>query len=207
MKKTIIVLVFAGVMGILNAQEDEKRMIQFTGRVLNEFLQPLKFAHIVDLNNGRGAITDREGKFSFIVYQNDSILFSTMGYKKSIVVIPDSLEKPFYTRDVLMASDTILISEIEVYPWKDYEEFKEAFVNLELPDDDLDRARKNIALIKTQILLENNMTSSENFEHVMEEQFKQTTFNGTQPTYQLFNIFAWQKFFKALKEGDFKQKD
>lgn len=188
------------------AQEEEKRMIQFTGQVLNEFLQPLKFAHILDLKNGRGAITDREGKFSFIVFPNDSIMFSTMGYKKSYVVVPDDLKKPFYTRDVLMASDTFLIAEIEIYPWQDYEEFKEAFLNLELPEDDLDRARKNIALIKTQILMENNMTSGENFNQVMQQQFNQTTFTGTQPTYQIFNVFAWQKFFKALKNGDFKQK-
>jgi hypothetical protein len=206
MRRIALFIFFTGLLGNINAQEEDERMIQFTGRVLNEFLQPLKFAHILDLRNNQGAITDREGKFSFIVFPNDSILFSTLGYKKSFVIVPDDLENPFFIRDVLMASDTILITEIEIYPWNDYEEFKEAFLNLELPEDDLDRARKNIALIKTQILLENNMTSRENFNEVMKQQFNQTTINGTQPTYQIFNIFAWQKFFKAIKNGDFKQK-
>lgn len=195
-------------MGNVNAQEieQEKRLIQFTGQVINEFLQPLKFAHVIDLSSGRGTITDREGKFSFVVHESDSVRFSTVGYKESIVVIPDDLEKPFFTRDVLMQSDTILISEIEIYPWKDYEDFKEAFLALELPEDDMDRARKNIALIKTQLIMERDFSSSQNFDEVMKQQFKETTFRGTQPTYQIFNIFAWKKFFEAVKNGDFKEK-
>jgi hypothetical protein len=131
-------------------------------------------------------------------------MFSSLGFKKSIVIVPDDLKKPFFTRDVLMQRDTFMIAEVEVYPWKDYEEFKEAFLNLELPEDDLERARKNIALIKTQIILDNSPSPSANFDYVMQKQYNETFNRGTYPTYQLFNVFAWSKFFKALKNGDFK---
>lgn len=204
MRKYLILVGMLFSFGALYAQEDEKQLIQFTGRVLNDYLQPLPYAHILVLNDNNGAITDKDGRFSFVVRESDSIRFSTLAYKKATLTIPNDLEAPFYVRDVLLTSDTIMIAEIEVYPWKDYEEFKEAFVNLELPEDDMDRARKNIALIKTQLILENNPSARTNFKQVMQEQYNQTSYRGTYPTYQLFNVFAWSKFFKAIKNGDFK---
>lgn len=182
----------------------EKQLVQFTGRAFNEFLQPLAYVNIVITNQSRGTITDKQGKFSFVVQVHDTIVFSSMGYKQATVLIPDSLDSKFFTRDVLMESDTIMIAAIEVYPWKDYEEFKEAFINLELPDDDLDRARKNIALIKEQLKNETDPLPSANFRQTMDQNTYKSFNRGTVPTYQIFNIMAWTKFFDALKNGDFK---
>ncbi len=187
--------------------QEEDPFVQINGRVFDEFLRPLPFAHIVVKNTGEGSISDREGKFSFIVTPKDTIVFSSMGFKKSMVIVPSGLEEPFYTRDVLMKSDTIMIAEVEVYPWSDYEEFKEAFINLELPEDDLERARKNIALIKQQIKNDNNAYPNDNYRYVMQGHNEQMYNRGTTPTYQLFNVFAWSKFFKALKNGDFKNNE
>ena len=182
----------------------DESLVQFTGRVFNEYIRPLPYAHIVILNKGRGTITDKEGKFSFVVEKNDTVTFSTLGHKKAIVIIPDSLSSKFLTRDVLLQADTFMIAEVEVYPWKDYEEFKEAFLNLELPEDDLDRARKNIALIKTQIMMNEDPSVAANFNEVMNQNLKESFNRGTYPSYQVFNIVAWSKFFEALKNGDFK---
>ncbi len=207
MRFILLLILFVFFYLSINAQQPDKELIQFTGRVINEFLQPVPFCHIVNIENSKGTVADKEGKFSFVVHKGDLIRFSSVGYKKSKVEIPDTLKEPFFVRDVLLTSDTILITEIEVYPWADYEEFKDAFINLELPEDDLDRARKNIALIKTQIIINNNPSARENFNQVMQQQFDQTSVRGTHPTYQIFNVFAWQKFFEALQNGDFKNKD
>jgi hypothetical protein len=191
-------LYFSGV------KAQEERLVQFTGRVFDEYIQPLPYAHIVILNSGRGTITDKEGKFSFVTVEKDTVMFSTMGFKKTIVVVPSQLEKPFYTRDVLMQHDTFTIAQVEIYPWRNYEEFKEAFLNLELPQDDLERARINIAMIKAQILLDNSPSPSQNFNFVMQKQLNETYNRGTYPTYQIFNAVAWAKFIEALRNGDFK---
>ena len=183
----------------------DENLVQFTGRAFNEYLRPLPYAHIVVLYKGRGTITDRDGKFSFVAEKNDTITFSTLGYKKAIVIIPDTLREKFFTRDILLQSDTFLIPEVEIYPWKDYEEFKEAFLNLELPESDLDRARKNIALIKTQIMLNEDPSVAANFNQVMNQNLRESFNRGTYPTYQVFNIMAWAKFFEALKNGEFKK--
>lgn len=192
---------------MIPAAAQNRRLIQFTGRVFDDFIQPLPYAHILVLNSNRGTITDRKGKFSFVVEEGDSVMFSTLGFHRIVITIPDTLEKPFFTRDILLERDTFLIAEVEVYPWKDYEEFKEAFLNLELPEDDMDRARKNIALIKTQIILDDNPSARENYQHILEQQYRETYTRGTYPTYQIFNVFAWSEFIKAIKRGDFKKKE
>jgi hypothetical protein len=180
-------------------------LIQFYGRLYNELIEPLPYAHVLVLNNSRGTITDPNGKFSFVVQKNDTIMFSSLGYKRKIMVIPDTLSEPYLHRDIFLETDTFMIQEVEVYPWKNYEEFKQAFVNLKLPDNDAERARKNIALIKTQIILDDNPDPGANFQYVLQQQYDESFRQGRYPSYQLFNVFAWEKFFEALKRGDFRQ--
>ncbi len=182
----------------------DRKLVQLSGRITDEQTEPLPFAHVLIMNNYRGTITDREGKFSLVVEVFDTVLFSTLGYKRRTMVVPDTLPRPFITTDIVLQEDTILIAEVEVYPWRSYEEFKEALLNLKLPDDDNERARRNIALIKTQIILYNEPNARENFQYVMEQQYRETFNQGMYPSYQIFNPFAWAKFFQALKRGDFK---
>lgn len=183
----------------------DKNLVQFAGRITNETAEPLPYAHILIMNSFRGTITDLEGKFSLVVEVYDTVLFSTVGYKRKILTIPDTLPKPFLTIDIVLEQDTILIAEVRIYPWKSYEEFKRALLNLKLPDDDNERARQNIALIKTQIILDNEPNARENFRYVMQQQYRETFNQGMYPSYQIFNAFAWAKFFQALKRGDFKR--
>ncbi len=209
--KWFVKVIISGILLVLpvitvHAQEKNK-LVQLYGRLYNELIEPLPYAHVFILNNGRGTITDASGKFSFVVEKNDTVMFSSLGYKRKTIIIPDTLSEPFLHRDIFLKTDTFMIKQVEVYPWRNYEEFKDAFVNLKLPDDDAERARKNIALIKTQIILSDNPDPGANFQYVLKQQYDQTFMQGRYPSYQLFNVFAWEKFFKALKQGDFKQEN
>ena len=211
MKKTILLSASALILFLspLYSQDTttmkKGELVQLTGRLLDELLQPLPYAHILVLNNYRGTITDRDGKFSFVTRVHDSIMFSSLGYKRKIIVIPDTLKEPYLSMDIVLLQDTFMIDEVVIYPWKSYEEFKRAFLNLELPNDDMDNARKNIALLKTQIILDETPNARANFNKILEDQYRQTFNQGTYPSYQLFNVFAWAEFFKALKRGEFKK--
>ncbi|MBN2613674.1 MAG: carboxypeptidase-like regulatory domain-containing protein [Bacteroidales bacterium] len=189
----------------ISYSQDEK-LVQLTGRIRNELLQPLPFSHILIMNSMRGTITDSQGKFSMVTSINDTVMFSSLGYKKEQVIIPDNLPEPFLTLDIVLQEDTFMINEVVVYPWRNYDEFKQAFLNLKLPDDDMERARKNIALLKTQIILENSPNARQNFQYVMNQQYQETFTQGTVPSYQIFNPLAWIKFFEAIKRGDYKNK-
>jgi hypothetical protein len=206
MKHIVPVLVLLTVVCIMtNAQE--KRLVQLSGTVKNELLQPMPFAHILVLNNYRGALTNNFGTFSLVVEEFDSILISSVGYKRKYFQIPGDLPSKFLNIEIILYVDTIAIAEARIYPWKTYEEFREAFVNLNLPTDDMERARRNIALIRTQIIMDHEPSARANFRYIMQQQYEQTFIQGQYPSYQLLNPFAWAKFFKALKRGDFKSKE
>jgi hypothetical protein len=95
---------------------------------------------------------------------------------------------------------------VKVFPWKTYQEFKEDFIAMEMPTDDEQRAMKNIALIKTQIKM-NDVTSTPNmnFREVMQQQYNRLYYQGQYPYYTVFDPLRWAEFFNALKQGDFKK--
>jgi hypothetical protein len=188
--------------------QDDKKLVQLSGVVRNEYLQPMQFVHILILNKQRGTISDTRGMFSFVVEEQDTILFSAIGYKRTGLVIPDTLESFHYPVDVIMESDTIEIAEVIILPWKTYEEFKEAFLAVDLPDDDLQRAYRNLALINAQI----HNTDIEpdpgmNYQYQMREQYNQLYTRGQMPYYTIFNPLNWAKFIDYLKDGKFRNPD
>ena len=188
----------------------ENELVQFSGMVRNLQHQPLPNVNIIILNARRGTTTDSRGMFSFVVHSNDTILFSHMGHKGTIHVIPDSLAGQQYPADIFMVSDTFHLAEVRIYPWKTYQEFKEAFLALDLPDDDEQRAYHNIALIKTQIKMNRDgATASPTiaFRDVMRQEYNQLYTAGQSPYYTIFDPLRWAKFFESLKRGDFKDDD
>ncbi len=189
-------------------EEIEEELIQLSGIVKDEFERPLQFVTIRILNRGQGTISDQRGIFSFISIPFDTIKFSCVGFKPALFVLPDSLPSPHLNIDVYLTRDTIMLEEAFIYPWKTYEEFKEAVLTLELPDDDYDRARRNIALIKTQILLADEPIPTQSFKYVMQENYERSMMKGmAYPVIKLFDPIAWSRFIKAVKNGDFKRDD
>jgi hypothetical protein len=185
-------------------------LVQFSGIVRDLQHQPLSHVNIINLNDRRGTTADSRGMFSFIVRPNDTILFSHMGHKGTIHVIPDSLAGQQYPADIYMVSDTFHLAEVRIYPWKTYQEFKEAFLALDVTNDDEDRAYYNIALIKTQIRMNRDGLSPSptiNFRDVMRQEYNQLYTAGQTPYYTIFDPLRWAKFFESIKRGDFSQED
>lgn len=188
----------------------EDELVQFSGMVRDLQHRALPNVNIIILNDRRGTTSDKRGMFSFVVHSNDTILFSHMGHKGTIHVIPDSLAGQQYPADIFMVSDTFHLAEVRIYPWKTYQEFKEAFLALDLPDDDEQRAYHNIALIKTQIKMNRDgATASPTiaFRDVMRQEYNQLYTAGQSPYYTIFDPLRWAKFFESLKRGDFKDDD
>jgi hypothetical protein len=191
-------------------KELDNGLVQFSGIVRDLEHRPLPYVNIIILNDRRGTTSDRRGMFSFVVRPNDTILFSHMGHKSTMHVIPDSIGGQQYPADIFMVNDTFQLAEVRIYPWKTYQEFKEAFLALDLPDDDEQRAYHNIELIKTQIRVNRDgAVPNPNiaYREVMRQQYNQLYSAGQTPYYTIFDPMRWAKFFEALKRGDFKQED
>jgi hypothetical protein len=202
-------LLSTGVFGQRRSYPDEE-LVQFSGIVRDLQHRPLPDVNIIILNDRRGTTSDLRGMFSFVVHPKDTVLFSHMGHKGTIHVIPDSLGGQQYPSDIFMVSDTFHLAEVRIYPWKTYQEFKEAFLALDLPDDDEQRAYQNIALIKTQIRLNRDgmePSPTVNFREVMRQEYNQLYTAGQSPYYTIFDPLRWARFFESLRRGDFKQDD
>lgn len=208
----ILSLLFVHFSGL--SQEDDRKkyyenLVQFTGVVVTgDSLKPVAYTHIIDKNRGYGTISDYYGYFSFAAYKGDTIEFSAIGFKKGVFIIPDTIRAPRYTTFQLMTKDTIYLSETVIYPWPSKEQFKEAFLSLEVPDDDLEIARKNLEASQIYLrAMEMPMDGSMNYRYMMDQNIsKMYSYGAIQPYYAIFDVFAWARFIEAWQQGKFKRK-
>ena len=184
-----------------------ERLVQFSGVIRNLRYEPVPDVHIININKRTGTTSNEKGIFSFIVNPSDSLLFRSVGYKNTLVVIPDTIKISHYPRDVYMLNDTIHFEEVKIFPWKTYEEFKVAFLKLELPDDDEKRAYRNIALIKAQLNMDFEPDADLSFKHAMRQHYDKLYYAGQYPSIPILNPLNWAKFIDAIKKGDFRRDD
>lgn len=187
--------------------QKQNDIIQFSGVVVDgDDLKPVPFTSILIKNTRRGTICDYYGFFSVVAQKNDTIEFSAVGYKKTTYIIPDSLEEDRYSLIQMLFSDTILLRETIIYPWPTKEQFKEAFLNLRVPDDDLERAIKNLSLAELKERYNSMpMDGSMNFKNQMQQYQSKLYYSGQYPPNNLLNPIAWSKFIKAWKAGELKR--
>jgi hypothetical protein len=188
--------------------KEEKALVQFSGVVVTaDSLRPIPFVNIMIRDSWRGVISDLYGFFSIVASRGDVILFSAMGYKTAAYTIPDTLSTDRYSLIQLMRPDTLILNETVIYPWPTYEQFKTAFVNANIPDDDMERARKNIQKMEREIATGSwAMDGSMNYRNYIEKQTGRLYYAGQLPPNNLLNPFAWAQFIKAWRDGKFKMK-
>ena len=191
--------------GFFLSSAQERELLQLSGMVFNKNSEPVKYAHIVSKTTHRGTITDTTGLFTIITHKNDTIIFSCMGYKPAYYVVPQELDNFYYTIDVLMEYDTIMLEEVIILPWKTYEEFKEAFLSLRIPEGDYEHALRNIAIIQIQIKYDNTPYPGVAYKQAMNQQIQKSITYGQYPVNNLLNPMAWAKFFNELKKGKLKR--
>ncbi len=191
-----------------SAQLSDSTLIQFSGVVVSaDSLKPIPFVNIFIKDSWRGTITDLYGFFSFVAHKNDVVVFNALGCKTTYYRIPDTIRSSRYSLIQVMSADTLIMNETVIYPWPTYEQFKQAFVDLQIKDDELARADKNIAEIKKRIRLDvGGMDASMNFRNAIGNHINQLYTAGQYPVNNLLSPVAWAQFIKAWKDGKFKNK-
>ena len=192
----------------LTVAQTDKKVIQFSGVVVNgDSLQPVPYTNISLKGSNHGTMSDYFGFFSIVAESYDTIVFSSLGFRRSQYIIPGDLKENHYSIIQMLQKDTILLRETVIFPWPTKEQFEIAFVNLQVPDDDLERARKNLSQDKIiSISSTMPMDASLNYKNST-QQFNTKLYNAGQiPMNNLLNPIAWAKFVQAWKNGDFKRK-
>lgn len=208
----LAVLLVLCVTGTVHAQQTKKdtvkrKIIQFSGVVVNaDSLKPIPFTSIIVKHTNRGTSSDYFGFFSFVAQTGDTIVFSNITYKNAEFIIPEDLDDNRYSLIQMLSPDTVTLNEAVVYPWPTREQFKEAFLFMHIPADDLERARKNLSP-------EYMAMRAEHLETDPNMAFRMTMFRhnsrlyaaGQLPPNNVLNPIAWAKFIEAWKRGDFKK--
>lgn len=188
---------------------DQEGLVQFTGVVVTgDSLKPVPFTHIIDRSTDWGTVSDFYGYFSFVARKGDTIDFSAVGFKKTYFIIPDTIHNNRYTMFHVMTTDTVYIAETVIYPWPSREQFKEAFISLEIPEDDLEIARRNLEKSDLAVLAEAMpMDGSMNYRNYIDQTVSKLYYAGQTQPISLLNPFAWVQFIKAWRDGKFKRKN
>lgn len=185
----------------VSAQDENKRFIQIDGLTADDqgFIVP--DVSIYSKHLRRGAASDHRGIFSIISIPGDTIFFSAIGYKSTILTVPPSISGNHFITDVIMVTDTIMIGEVLVLPWKTYSEFKRAVLENRPVDPLIENMEYNLALVEQQIWSDMRATPGEAYRYTMQQMADNLYTRGQTPANNLLNPFAWQKFAREVKGG------
>lgn len=207
-KITFLLIFISLIISNLAFSQGEIKYITFSGLVIDsQTKEPLPGAYITIPRAGRGTLSNSKGYFVLGVFPGDTINFSYLGFKKQFHIIPKKTELD-YSVFVELQVDSKMLKEVKVYPFSTEEEFKQALVDMKLPDD---RERKilqetyspeNIARMASV----HGMSADANYRYANNQFLKQIESRGQVTMNPLLNPFAWVNFVKAVKSGAWKDK-
>lgn len=189
------------------ATDTSRKVIQFSGMVVDaDSLNVLPYVAVVVRHSERGVYSNVNGYYSIVAQEKDTIDFYALGYHRASFILPDTFTTNQYTHVQTLRLDTILLRQAVIYPWPSKEKFKDAFLSANVPTDDLDRARANLAQAEmVQAAQGVAMDAGMAYNNVMRQQVAKNYYAGQAPPNNLLNPVAWSRFLQALNNGDLKR--
>ncbi len=90
---------------------------------------PIPMANILFLNRNKGVTCDNEGRFTMYVSLKDTLKFTSTGYMNKVINVNDLDKSNYYTLQIQLIQDFIKLKEITIYPYRNLDEFKQAFID------------------------------------------------------------------------------
>jgi hypothetical protein len=178
--------------------QSKKRIIQLSG-IISDSTQVLPGVHVYVPKAGRGTSTNPAGFFSMPVLEGDSIVISSIGYKRQHYIIPRNAND-FLTIIVEMVSDVTYLKEVQIMPFPTEEVFKEAVLALNVPMDERGYDQRNLnAELLALMMRTTPMDGAGNYKYYM-DQWSTSAQDKFQPrTNPFLNPFNWARFVRDLK--------
>jgi hypothetical protein len=129
--------------GLTQVTEDTK--ILFRGLVIDaSTFSPISNTQIM-INRAFSSISGEDGTFSFYVTRLDTIIFKSLGYKQSTLLVSDTLKGQEFITGIYMNSDTVSIGEVVIVP--KYTNLKSDILNARSKTPaNMENAKYNVAI-------------------------------------------------------------
>jgi hypothetical protein len=194
-----------------NAQFEKMKdsVVQLYGLVMTaDSLQGIPSVSISVVGRNQGTFSNEEGVFSIAVMKGDRIEFTSIGYKPKVIEIPRDMEGNQYSIIQLLVADTQYLPVTIIKPRPTREQFERDFVNMDIPDDQFEIARKNTSESNRRALMRSLPRDAQEMANYNLKQNAQRYYSaGQRPPMNIFNPAAWGEFIQAWKRGDFKNKN
>ncbi|MBP9069991.1 MAG: hypothetical protein KBG47_10825 [Bacteroidia bacterium] len=203
----VFVLSLSWAFGQVPAEKKKKNYLQLSGVILDQdSLTPIPFVSIMVNDKGR-AVSDYYGFFTVVVSAGDMVQFLSASHKTRFYKVDDTCSLKHYYAIQVLTKDTIQLPVVDVYPWPSKDEFKRAFLSLDLASTDYDRADKNLNQ-QALTYIERTMTvsGSEAYKNTMQNYYTKVYTAGQQPQIQLMNPIAWAQFIDSWRKKNKKEK-
>jgi len=187
------------------AQQQEKPLVQFTGIVYNadSVKQIVPYVTITNSSyHNQVFISNYNGYFSFVVHEQDTLLFTSIGFAQVKIVIPANLPTRSYTAQVKIKPQIINLPTFRVFPWATTDEFRKDFLTMKIADDDLEIARKNIEHISAASLTNTLPRDGEEIQSAWAQNEHYNQVNAHSTVNPLLNPIAWGTFINQIAAGD-----
>ena len=211
MKRLLLFMVFASAIALKSqAQFTQLKdsVVQLYGVVMTaDSLRGIPSVSVIVKGQNRGTMTNEQGVFSIVVLKGDKVEFTSIGYKPKLVEIPRDLEGNQQSVIQLMVTDTVYLPVTIIKPRPTREQFERDFVNTNIPDDNLEIARKNNdAAMRRAMMRGLPYDGRESANYQLAQGAKKYYYQGQIPPMGILNPLAWADFIQAWKRGDFKNK-
>jgi len=204
-----ILLFFIGLSIYAQTNEDKQTadVIQFTGVVLSADSAAIPGVHIYTPIYGRGTSTNVYGFFSMPVLEGDSLIISSIGFKKSQYVVP-SIKGQTLKVIITLEPDTTELDEVRVYNMPPTSEaFKQAVLAMQLPEEFANMNDNLSPATMHELMKRLPADGSSNHMWFTRQQANYQRTRNSVPVSPLINPMAWVEVFRSIKRGDFKNRD
>ena len=201
----VLLLIFLSGYGF--AQSPDKKLVQFSGVVINpDSNSVVPYVTITNVSaRNRVFVATYKGYFSFVVQEGDTLAFSAVGYKREGIVIPSDVSDNRYTVMMKLKQEVINLPAVRVYPWASIDDFKKEFLTMKLADEDLEIAKKNVSGEKLLAMAASlprdgqemqGYNFQNNHNNLVNKNINQKLANP------LLNPFAWGALIQQITRGD-----
>lgn len=180
-----------------------KKILQLTGVIFTpDSSSVIPGVHVYVPTAGRGTTTNPYGFFSMPVLEGDSVIFSSVGFKRQYYIVPEYKDKESLRLVFTMQEDITFLNEVEVFPYPTEQMFKAALISMELPNEknyNNLNAWINASYMKTDYQRMTPEIATQKYYQQMQGRAYQDKY--ILPANNLLNPYAWASFIKSLKKN------